>query len=98
MILYDVAGLIRVIAIAPAIIQLIIMEIKEFIEKFAESVEVSDAEALTPETNFHDLEEWGSMAVLMLMAFYDETFSKELTEEDIRRAKTIQDLYNLAIS
>ncbi len=74
------------------------MEIKEFIEKFAESIEVNNVEVLTPETSFHDLEEWGSMAVLMMIAFYDETFGKELSEEDIRRAKTIQDLYNLAIS
>jgi len=74
------------------------MEIKEFIEKFAESIEVSDVETLTPETNFHDLNEWGSMAVLMLIAFFDETFDKELTTADIWQAKTIQDLYNVAIS
>ena len=74
------------------------MEIKEFIEKFGESIEVSNVDALTPETSFHDLEEWGSMAVLMLIAFFDETFNKELTTSDIRQAKTIQDLYNIAIS
>ena len=74
------------------------MDINEFIVKFGESIEVENIGLLSPETNFHDLDEWGSMAVLMLIAFFDESFNKELTTSDIRLAKTIEDLYNIAIS
>ena len=34
------------------------MEINEFIEKFAEVVEVEDASALNADTKFRDLDEW----------------------------------------
>ncbi|MBP5393355.1 MAG: acyl carrier protein [Bacteroidaceae bacterium] len=74
------------------------MEIKEFIDKFAEAIEVEDASALTPETNFRDLEEWSSLSVMLLIAFYDEEFEKELTQDQIKASSTIQDLYNLAIA
>lgn len=72
------------------------MEIKEFIEKFAEAIEIENVEALTADTKFRDLEEWSSLSVMLLIAFYDEEFEKELTQAHIRNSKTIQDLYNIA--
>lgn len=72
------------------------MEIKEFIVKFAEAIEVENVESLTSETKFRDLEEWSSLSVMLLIAFYDEEFEKELTQAQIRNSKTIQDLYNIA--
>lgn len=74
------------------------MEIKEFIEKFAEAIEVEDVESLTAETDFRDLEEWSSLSVMLLIAFYDEEFDKEITEKDIRSAQSINELYNIAVS
>lgn len=72
------------------------MDIKEFIEKFAEAIEVENVEALTPETTFHDLDEWSSISVMLLIAFFDEEFDKELSNASIKEAGTIQDLYNIA--
>lgn len=72
------------------------MEIKEFIEKFAEAIEVEDVEALTPETQFHEMEEWSSISVMLLIAFFDEEFGKELTNAAIKQAITINDLYSIA--
>ena len=72
------------------------MEIQEFIEKFAEAIEVDNVEALTAETEFKELEEWSSLSVMLLIAFYDEEFEKEITQNQIKEATTIQDLYNLA--
>ena len=60
------------------------MDIKEFIEKFAEAIEVEEAEVLTPETEFRDLDEWSSLSVMLLIAFYDEEFEKELTQDQIK--------------
>ena len=73
-----------------------IMEIKEFIEKFAEAIEVENVKALSAETKFHELEEWSSISVMLLIAFFDDEFAKELTQTQIKESKTIQDLYNLA--
>lgn len=72
------------------------MDIKEFIEKFAEAIEVEEAEVLTPETQFRDLDEWSSLSVMLLIAFYDEEFEKELTQDQIKASTTIEDLYKLA--
>lgn len=72
------------------------MEIKEFIEKFAEQIEVEDVENLKPETEFRDLDEWSSLAVMMIIAFYDDEFDKQIGESAINGCKTIEDLYKLA--
>ncbi|WP_300790707.1 acyl carrier protein [uncultured Bacteroides sp.] len=72
------------------------MEIKEFIEKFAEAIEVENVENLAPDTEFRELDEWSSLSVMLLIAFFDEEFEKEIGGTSIRECSTIQDLYNLA--
>ena len=72
------------------------MEIKEFIEKFAEAIEVENVELLSSETEFKELEEWSSLSVMLLIAFFDETFGKEIGDKEIRSCTTLQDLYQLA--
>ena len=37
------------------------MEIKEFIQNFADQFDETDASVFTPETVFHDLDEWSSL-------------------------------------
>lgn len=71
------------------------MEIKEFIEKFAEIFDDTDAATLTPTTNFKELDEWSSLSVLGLIALADEEFDFELTSNDLRGVSTIEQLYNL---
>ena len=72
------------------------MEIKEFIEKFAEAIEVENLEELTAETEFKELDEWSSLSVMLLIAFFDEEFEKQIGDKDVRSCTTLQDLYNLA--
>ena len=72
------------------------MEFKEFIEKFAEAIEVENVEALTAETEFRALDEWSSLSVMLLIAFYDDEFDKQIGESAIKGCKTIEDLYKLA--
>ena len=71
------------------------MEIKEFIEKFAEAIEVENVDALTPELSFRDLDEWSSLSVMLTIAFMDEEFDKQVSNTDIKAAQTIQDLFDL---
>lgn len=72
------------------------MEIKDFIEKFAEAIDVSNVEALTAETKFRELEEWSSISVMLIIAFFDDEYDKQVGNTIIRQAVTIQDLYNIA--
>ena len=74
------------------------MEIQEFIERFAENIEVNDVTALTPETQFRDLEEWSSLSVMLTIAFFDDEFDKQVSNTAIKEAKTIRDLYELVAS
>jgi acyl carrier protein len=70
------------------------MEIKEFIDKFAEIFDDIDASTLTAETKFRELDEWSSITALSAIAFADEEFDVELKGDDLRKADTILDLFN----
>ena len=69
------------------------MEIKEFIENFANNFDDTDVADFTPETKFRELEEWSSMLALSTMAMVCEEYDVELSPEEMRNANTIEDLY-----
>ena len=70
------------------------MDIKDFINNFAEQFDDLDASALTPETEFKTLEDWNSLVALSVIAMVDEEYDVTIKGDDIRNAKTIEDLYN----
>lgn len=72
------------------------MDIKEFIEKLAEAIEIEEVEGLKAETEFRELDEWSSLSVMLLIAFYDEEFGKQIGDVDIKKCTTIGDLHKLA--
>lgn len=74
------------------------MNLQEFIEKFAEAIEIEDVENLNGDTDFRQLDEWSSLSVMLLIAFYDEEFGKEIGDKEVKNCKTIQELYNFAIT
>ena len=72
------------------------MELKEFIENFANQFDDTDASVFTAETKFHELEEWSSLIALSIIAMADEEYDVALKGDDIRTAVTIEDLFNTA--
>lgn len=70
------------------------MEIKEFIEKFAETIEVENIESLTPETEFRELDEWSSLVYLSVIVMMDEEFDTQIEQAEFKKLRTIQDLYD----
>lgn len=70
------------------------MELKEFIENFANQFDETDASLFTAETKFHDLEEWSSLIALSLIAMVDEEYDVTLKGDDIKSAVTVEDLFN----
>lgn len=70
------------------------MELKEFIENFANQFDETDASVFTAETKFHDLEEWSSLIALSLIAMVDEEYDVTLKGDDIKSAVTVEDLFN----
>lgn len=71
------------------------MEIRNFVEKFAEQFEETEASVFTPETKFHELEEWSSLVALSIIAMVDEEYDITLKGDDVRNAVTIQDLFDI---
>ena len=47
------------------------MEIKSFIENFAEQFEDTDASVFTAETKYRDLDEWSSLIAHSILAMAD---------------------------
>ena len=70
------------------------MEINDFIEKFAEQFDDTAVELFTPETEFKELDEWGSLTALAVIAMVDDEYGKSIKGDLIRNSKTIQDLFN----
>ena len=70
------------------------MEIKEFIQNFADQFDDTDASVFSPETIFHELDEYSSIIALSIIAMVDEEYGVMLKGADMSAAVTIQDLFN----
>lgn len=70
------------------------MEIKEFIENFAEQFDDTDASEIKAETKFRELDEWSSLIALSVIAMVDDEYDVALKGDDIRNATTVEDLFN----
>lgn len=74
------------------------MEIKDFIQNFADQFDDTGASVLTPETNFRELEEWSSMMGLAILAMVDDEYDVQLKADEMRKTTTIQELFDLVNS
>lgn len=74
------------------------MELKDFIENFAEQFEDTDASEIKAETVFKELDEWSSLIALSVIAMVDEEYDVAIKGDDIRNSETIQDLFNIVES
>ena len=70
------------------------MEIKEFIEHFAEQFDETELSEFTPETVFHELDEYTSLIALSIIAMVDEEYGVTIGANEMSAAVTIQDLFN----
>ena len=74
------------------------MELKEFIEIFAEQFDDTDASEIQADTEFHELDEWGSLTGMGVIAMVKTTYGKTITGKEIRECVTVEDLFNLVAS
>lgn len=74
------------------------MEIKDFIQNFADQFENTELDVFAPETIYRDLEEWSSLIALSVLAMIDEEYDVQLKGEEMRATKTIQELFDLVSS
>ena len=70
------------------------MEIKEFIENFADQFDDTDASEIKADTVFKELDEWSSLIALSIIAMVDEEYDIAIKGDDIRNSNTVEDLFN----
>lgn len=74
------------------------MELREFIEKFAEQFDDVNVEQLNSETMFRELDGYTSLVALLIITMIDEEYDITVTGDDMKQQVTIGDLYNLVSS
>lgn len=66
---------------------------QEFAEKLAELLDTE--EAMTPETDLNDVEEYDSLTVLSVIAFIDKQFKKTLSADQLAKVTTVNSLIDM---
>lgn len=69
--------------------------LEEFVELFAEQFDDTDANEITADTRFRDLDEWSSLVGLSVIAMVDEECGVLLKGEDMRQANTPAELFEI---
>ena len=71
------------------------MNLKEFVANFAEQFDDTDASEIQAYTEFHELDEWRSLAGMGVIAMVKTIYGKTITGKEIRECITVEDLFNL---
>lgn len=64
------------------------MNVQDFIEKFAEAIDV-EASELTADTEFRNLDEWDSVAYISVIAMMDEEYDIQIEMSQFKQLKTL---------
>lgn len=70
------------------------MELKDFVEHFAEQFDDTELSEFKPETVFHDLDEYTSLIALSIILMIDEEYGVSIDASEMSAAVTIEDLFN----
>jgi acyl carrier protein len=71
------------------------MEIKDFIENFADQFDDTDASEIQVSTEFHELEEWDSLIALAVLNMTEKKYGKKITFDEMKKCVTVEDLFNV---
>ena len=71
------------------------MNLEQFINEFADLFDDTDMSDISAETVFHELEEWGSLSVMGLIALVRTKYGKTITGKEIKDCVTVSDIFSL---
>lgn len=71
------------------------MELNEFIEKFADQFDDTDASEIQANTEFHELDEWSSLTGMCVIALAKTEYGKQISGLELRNCTTVEDVFNL---
>ena len=70
------------------------MELQVFVEQMRDLFEDTNPNEILAETHFQDLDEWGSLAALGIIALVKTEYERNITGKEIRACITVEDLFN----
>ncbi|MGP8214216.1 MAG: acyl carrier protein [Bacteroidia bacterium] len=73
------------------------MDINDLIKKLENEFDDIPKGTLTPSTKITDIQGWGSMHALIVIALMDTEYGITVKGEELRSLQSIQDLYDLAM-
>jgi len=81
-------------------VEILILTFKknEFIANFADQFDETDASEIQADTEFHEIDEWGSLTGMGVIAMVKTVYGKTITGKEIRECVTVEDLFNLVES
>jgi len=74
------------------------LEINSFIKQFEDTIADLPPDSIRPETDFKNLQQWDSLAMLSLLAKLDSEYNVTLTAEELNSCNNVMELYELVES
>lgn len=71
------------------------MDINELLGKLQNEFEDIPPGTLKPETKISDIEGWGSMHALIVIALADTDYGVTIKGDELRKVQSVQELYDL---
>lgn len=74
------------------------MDINEFIQKLEGEFEDIPKGTLKPTTKITDIEGWGSMHALIVIALVDTEYGVTIKGDELRKIQSVQELYDMVVA
>lgn len=71
------------------------MEMKDFLNKFANQFRKTPISEFAPDTNFWELDEWSSIVALSTVLMIEEEYGVSLRSADVKGVRTIRELFDV---
>ena len=70
------------------------MNTEQFLDEIKNILQIQDT--LTPQTYLFDLDEWDSLAMMNIVAFFTQKLNKKITVTELQKIDTVEQLIKLA--
>ena len=74
------------------------MPADQFVRHFENAIEGIAPHSLTPETEYHQLAQWDSLALLCLLAMIDCEYDVQVGGMELKTCITLRQIFDLAMS
>lgn len=74
------------------------MTLEEFVKKVQGELQDTPVDQVTADTNYKELDEWGSLTSLGLISMIEEEYDQLITGADVRSKNSVKELWEFVES